>query len=113
MTARPMVIDSFGRIPRRTGGMARRIEQRKRARRSGDMIPRTLRCSSHLVPSGSKRTPSQETAVPLSTVDKVIDELRQLVTRLDTLPDISDVDMALMYLRHLRRQQCEPVRQAA
>lgn len=44
-----------------------------------------------------------------STVDTIIDELRDLAAKLDQLPDISDVDMALMYLRHLRGRQAEPV----
>jgi hypothetical protein len=44
-----------------------------------------------------------------STVDAIIDELRELATNLDALPDISDVDMALMYLRHLSRRHPEPV----
>lgn len=43
-----------------------------------------------------------------SIVDAIIDELRDLATKLDQLSDISDVDMALMYLRHLRRRQVEP-----
>lgn len=43
-----------------------------------------------------------------STVDAIIDELRDLAMKLDQLPDVSDVDMALMYLRHLRRRQTEP-----
>jgi hypothetical protein len=36
-------------------------------------------------------------------------ELVDLVTDLERLPDVSDVDMAVMYLRHLRRRQAEPV----
>lgn len=44
-----------------------------------------------------------------STVESIIDELRDLATNLDSVSDISDVDMALMYLRHLRRRRPEPV----
>ncbi|HEX5401619.1 MAG TPA: hypothetical protein VFX16_04875 [Pseudonocardiaceae bacterium] len=47
------------------------------------------------------------------TVDTIIDELRDLAAHLDRLPDISDIDMALMYLRHLRRRQNEPALQPA
>jgi len=43
-----------------------------------------------------------------STVDSIIDDLQNLVTNLEALPDISDVDMALMYLRHLCRRLPAP-----
>lgn len=42
------------------------------------------------------------------TVDSIIDELQDLVKNLEALPDISDVDMALMYLRHLSSRHPEP-----
>lgn len=44
-----------------------------------------------------------------SFVDTIIDELQDLAANLDALPDISDIDMALMYLRHLRKRHAEPV----
>lgn len=43
-----------------------------------------------------------------ATVDTIIDQLHRLAADLERLPDLSDVDMALMYLRHLRRRQAEP-----
>lgn len=47
------------------------------------------------------------------TIDAIIDKLLELATDLDRLPDIADVDMAVMYLRHLRRRQAEPALAAA
>jgi hypothetical protein len=38
-------------------------------------------------------------------VEAIISELQDLVERLEHLPDISDAEMALMYLRHLRKRQ--------
>jgi hypothetical protein len=112
MTARPMVIDAYRRIPRRTGSKAW-LTGRRRAQRSDNKAHRTVWRSPHLRRIESKRTRSPEATMPVPTLDTIIDELRQLAARLDTLPDISDVDMALMYLRHLRRQRCEPVSQVA
>lgn len=39
-----------------------------------------------------------------SDVDAIIEQLRRLARELDTLPDVSDATMALMYLRHLRQR---------
>lgn len=44
-----------------------------------------------------------------SDVDAVIDQLQQLTRNLDRLPDVSDIQMALMYLRHLRKRRATPV----
>ena len=44
-----------------------------------------------------------------SDVDIIIDEIQRLARNLDTLPEISDADMALMYLRHLRQRRASTV----
>ena len=40
----------------------------------------------------------------LKTVKSLIALLEDLAERLPTLPEVSDADMALMYLRHLLKQ---------
>ncbi|HEY3609400.1 MAG TPA: hypothetical protein VGL06_18005 [Pseudonocardiaceae bacterium] len=39
-----------------------------------------------------------------SDVDSIIDQIQEPSRNLDSLPDVSDADMALMYMRHLRRR---------
>lgn len=58
----------------------------------------------HAVEQGPLDASADEHDIP-------IDELNRLATDLERLPDLADVDMAPMYLRHLRRRQAEPVPQ--
>jgi hypothetical protein len=43
-------------------------------------------------------------------VDSIIEQIQQLTRKLDTMPDVADADMALTYLRHLRRAAAVPAR---
>jgi hypothetical protein len=42
-----------------------------------------------------------------SEVDTIIARIQQLAESLDSLPDVSDAQMAVQYLRHLRRKQSD------
>jgi hypothetical protein len=42
-------------------------------------------------------------------VDSIIEQIQQLTKELDTMPDVADADMALTYLRHLRRHRAAAV----
>jgi hypothetical protein len=42
-------------------------------------------------------------------VDSIIEQIQQLTRNLETMPDIADADMALTYLRHLRRRHAAAV----
>ena len=42
-----------------------------------------------------------------SEVDIIIARIQQLADRLDDLPGVTDAQMAVQYLRHLRRTQSE------
>lgn len=42
-----------------------------------------------------------------SEVDTIIARIQQLAERLDSLPQLTDAQMAVQYLRHLRREQSQ------
>jgi hypothetical protein len=42
-----------------------------------------------------------------SEVDIIIARIQQLTERLDSMPEMADAQMAVQYLRHLRRKQTE------
>lgn len=40
---------------------------------------------------------------PYEAIVHIVEELEEAITSLDVLGDVSDADMALMYLRHLKK----------
>lgn len=48
-------------------------------------------------------------AINVDELDRVIEWLKGAAGELPSLPDISDADMAILYLRHLRRHLAEEV----